>query len=241
MIHHTNHTHVTRFILYHCSKVMVSFTHFRQVYFTGTGTWWRHHMGTFSASLALCTGNSPFTDEFPWQSPVTRSFDVFYDLRLNKRSNAQSIRWWFEMPSHWLWRHCSGESFDIASASDKYRYIHHAGSLSIMIHLSVAITTQHNITRTLCVHDSWGVFYINRPRRWMIMKNLQNWIEEYSSARWYGFRCVYVHCCVCVKSKLWNGICWKWHLYAHSLPLRQLSRHPKLWGRFRRKDVRNVS
>ena len=35
----------------------------------------------FSALLAICTGNSPVTDEFPAQRPVTRSFDVFFDLR----------------------------------------------------------------------------------------------------------------------------------------------------------------
>ena len=46
------------------------------------GKWWRHRMETFSALLALCAGNSPVTGEFPAQRPVTRSFDVFFDLRL---------------------------------------------------------------------------------------------------------------------------------------------------------------
>ena len=32
--------------------------------------------------LALWAGNSPATGEFPAQRPVTRSFDVFFDLRL---------------------------------------------------------------------------------------------------------------------------------------------------------------
>ena len=40
-------------------------------------SWWRHQMETFSASLALCSGNSPVTGESPSQRPVTRSFDVF--------------------------------------------------------------------------------------------------------------------------------------------------------------------
>ena len=31
-------------------------------------------METFSALLALCAGNSPFTGEFPAQRPVTRTF-----------------------------------------------------------------------------------------------------------------------------------------------------------------------
>ena len=39
--------------------------------------------------------------------PVTRSFDVFFDLRLNKRLSKQSWGWWFETPSSSLWRHCS--------------------------------------------------------------------------------------------------------------------------------------
>ena len=46
--------------------------------------WWRHQMETFSELLALCTGNSPVTGEFHAQRPVTRSFDVFFDLRLNE-------------------------------------------------------------------------------------------------------------------------------------------------------------
>ena len=70
-------------------------------------TWWLHQMATFSALLALCAGNSPVTGEFPTQRPVTRSFDVFFDLRLNKRLSKQSWGWWFETPSRSLWRHCN--------------------------------------------------------------------------------------------------------------------------------------
>ena len=46
--------------------------------------WWRNQMETFSALLAICVGNSPDTGEFHAQRPVMRSFDVFFDLRLNK-------------------------------------------------------------------------------------------------------------------------------------------------------------
>ena len=67
--------------------------------------WWRHQMETFSALLALCEGNSPVTGEFSAQRPVTRSFDVFFDLRLNKRLSKQSWSWWFDTPSSPLWRH----------------------------------------------------------------------------------------------------------------------------------------
>ena len=49
--------------------------------------------------------------EFPTQRRVTRSFDVFFDLSLNKRFSKQSWGWWFQMQSHPLWRHCNGMTF----------------------------------------------------------------------------------------------------------------------------------
>ena len=55
-------------------------------------------METFAALLAICAGNLPATGEFPAQRPVTQSFDVFFDLRLNKRLSKQSRSWWFETP-----------------------------------------------------------------------------------------------------------------------------------------------
>ena len=69
--------------------------------------WWRHQMETFSALLAICVGNSPVPGEFPAQRRVTRSFDVFFDLCLNKRLSKQWWGWWFEMPSCPLWHHCN--------------------------------------------------------------------------------------------------------------------------------------
>ena len=57
-------------------------------------SWWRHQMETFPALLAICA-----------QRPLTRSFDVFFDLSLNKRLSKQSWGWWFEAPPRPLWRH----------------------------------------------------------------------------------------------------------------------------------------
>ena len=59
-------------------------------------------METFPALLAFCAGN-----EFPSQRPVTTSFDVFFDLRLNKPLSKQSWGWLFETLSRPLWRHCN--------------------------------------------------------------------------------------------------------------------------------------
>ena len=62
---------------------------------------------TFSALLSLCEGNSPVTGGFPSQRLVTRSFDAFFNLRLNKRLSKQSRRRWFAAPLRSLWRHCN--------------------------------------------------------------------------------------------------------------------------------------
>ena len=80
-------------------------------------------METFSALLALCEGNSPDTGEFPPQRPVTRSFHIFFYLRLDKRLSKQPRRRWFETPSCSFWRHCnvlvllSGESCRLVCCS----------------------------------------------------------------------------------------------------------------------------
>ena len=68
-------------------------------------SWWRHQMEAFSALLAIRAGNSPVPGEFSTQRPMTRSFDVFLDLNLNKRLSKQSWGWWFETPSLPLKRH----------------------------------------------------------------------------------------------------------------------------------------
>ena len=60
-------------------------------------------METLSALLAICAGNSPVPGEFPTQRPVTRIFDVFFDLRLNKRLSKQPWGWRFETLSRPLW------------------------------------------------------------------------------------------------------------------------------------------
>ena len=77
----------------------------RRVHWDDGISWWRHQMETFSALLAICAGKSPVPGEFHSQRPVTRSFDVFFDLHLNKRLSKQSWGWWFELSCQ-LWRPC---------------------------------------------------------------------------------------------------------------------------------------
>ena len=62
----------------------------------------------FRVTGHLC-GNSTVTRESPAQRPVTRSFDDFFDQRLNKWLCKQWWDWWFDTTSHPLWRHCNGK------------------------------------------------------------------------------------------------------------------------------------
>ena len=57
----------------------------------------------FRVTGPLC-GEFTGPGEFPAQRPVTRSFDVFFDLRPNKQLSKQPRGWWFETPSWSLWR-----------------------------------------------------------------------------------------------------------------------------------------
>ena len=67
--------------------------------------------------LALCSGNSSVTGEFPSQIPVTQSFDVFFGPRLSGRLSTHSGRQWFQTASRSLWRHCNDdEAFRSAGA-----------------------------------------------------------------------------------------------------------------------------
>ena len=54
--------------------------------------------GNFSVLISLGEGNPSVTGEFPSQRLVTRSFDVFFDQRLNKQ-------WWSDTPSRSFVRH----------------------------------------------------------------------------------------------------------------------------------------
>ena len=86
-------------------------------------SWWRHQMETFFVPLALCVGNSPVNGEFPSQRPVTRSFDVFFDLRPNKQLSKRSWGWWFEMLSRPFWRHCNDLTNIAACHASFYMYL----------------------------------------------------------------------------------------------------------------------
>ena len=84
-------------------------------------------METFSTLLAICAS------EFPAQRPVTRSSDVFFDLRQIKQLSKHSRGWWFETLSHPLWRHCN----DLTSMCLVHLGFHQRHKISLWVHWTV--------------------------------------------------------------------------------------------------------
>ena len=86
----------------HERNAVTSLTHFAKI----IGTYAYNTMTSSNGNIFRVTGPlcGEFTGpgEFPTQRPVARSFDVFFDLRLNKRLSKQSWGWWLRRP---LWRH----------------------------------------------------------------------------------------------------------------------------------------
>ena len=111
--------------------------------------------GNIFRELDLCEGNPQVTSGFLLQCSVTRSFDAFFDLRLNKRLSKQSRRRWFETTSHLLWRHYN----------DTFAYgISHQWSVDILICLQ-----QHWMAHDAGIFASHSIHYI----RYLIKKSRQ--------------------------------------------------------------------
>ena len=99
-------------------------------------------MEKFSALLALGEGNPPVTCGFPSHKPVTRSFDDFFDLRLNKQLSKQSRRRRFETPSRSLWRRRNQSSYAVY---DICRHNDDTGRVPYIFILSYDATSYHYI------------------------------------------------------------------------------------------------
>ena len=110
-------------------------------------------METFSALLAICAGNSPVPGEFPTQRPVTRSFDVYFDLHLNKRLCKQSWGWWFVTLLCPLWRHSNVKSMlsdwwvsVTSSACHRWNVSHKHVKLEILLFKVATVGRKNSLT-----------------------------------------------------------------------------------------------
>ena len=126
----------------------------------------------------LCARNALVTGEFPAQKPVTRSFDVFFDLRLNKPLSKQLWGWWFEMPSHSLWRHCNGLWIKYAWKDDDLK-------ISTTVYGDKFYINQW-MTRTTRMAAFWG--YSLAPHDYPILLSSSYWIpSSYMQSQSYKF------------------------------------------------------
>ena len=140
--------HVTSLISAHLNMVGVTIT-----------PWWRHQMETFSVLLAICAGNSPVTDEFPTQRPVTRSFDVIFDLRLNKRLSKQSWGWWFETLSRSFWRHCKAQSMLFVLDPTNMNWQNRGRNYIRSTCFGASLEKENNGKGKTYVHDKVDIFF----------------------------------------------------------------------------------
>ena len=113
---------------------------------------WKHFRVT-----GLCEGNPPLTGGFPSQRPVTRSFAVFFDLRLNKRLSKSRHRW-FETPSPSFWRHCneSREGVGRGMSPSSTSIFAFVWIISFYIHYSFMLNLTHSMNENRV--GGWGVW-----------------------------------------------------------------------------------
>ena len=78
-----------------------------------TSVWWIHHRPSGWLATQVTRNTEKDSRYHTWQRSVTRTFHLFFDLRMNKRLGKHSRRRWFESPLRSLWRHCN----DLATGS----------------------------------------------------------------------------------------------------------------------------
>ena len=111
---------------------------------TGTTSYTCNMMTSSNGNIFRVTGHlcGEFTGDrwIPRTKTSDASFDVFFDRRLNKQLNKQSWGWWFETPSHPLWRH----------RNELYKRFQGR-------YLSNTNQTPHGLidNGTKCLHSSW--------------------------------------------------------------------------------------
>ena len=116
------------------------------------------------------------TGGFPSQRPVTGSFGVFFDLRLNKRLSKRSRRRWFEMSSRSLWCHCNAQKL---YALYHALYIISWNLFNVVFHITHYNESVHNCRR----NDSY--------------------IKNYRGYRDYlSYTSLFVCVCVCVVCEI---------------------------------------
>ena len=143
---------------------------------------WKH----FRRYWAFVRGIHRSPMNSPHRRPVTRSFGVFFDLRLNKQLSKQSRCWWFEMPSRPLWRHCKDGM--------------HANWTGVSLisenNINPSLTNVsplRNPQQTLFLMKPTNVFaFVTIPPHWKRNMQLKSLHTEVNDRPMFRFQC---HCC----------------------------------------------
>ena len=109
---------------------------------------WKH----FFALLVLCEGNSTK------KRPVMRSFEVFFDLRLNKRL-CKHLRRPLETPSRSLWRHRNVEWFTYYMAWPQ----------TLQLTLLGAISPSEDATSVMVMYIIYWSFCLSQHHGWIFV------------------------------------------------------------------------
>ena len=143
--------------------------------------------GNISALPAICADNSPVTGEFPAHWPVTWSFDVFFDLRLNKRLSKQSWGRWLRRhrahydviimhwmrkgfgdevaTSHWLNKWWPSSVTHIFGTS-----VHELRHGDLMMHICINVLVKYQ-TISWTIADAFSIGPLEAYSWWCLSKN----------------------------------------------------------------------
>ena len=162
--------------------------------------------GNISALPALFWGKAPITGIFPSKRSVTRSFGVFFDLRLNKRLNKQLRRRWFETPPRSLWRHRRGilnlSGLDGIDAADPYEANTNPNPSYFMDDGVCYISTEAHIF----------ILYLQRSNSysWRVGNGYRFWLSGLTHLpmeKWPPFRRWYFH----MHFREWKDLYFDWN------------------------------
>ena len=149
----------------------------------------------FRVTGPLC-GEFTGPGEFPTQRPVTRSFDIFFDLRLNKRLSKQPRGWWFETQSWSLWRHCNAMLRVNQLLSNQYLVVYFP-SMGWWCHVSSHISVNIGVGNGLSPARRWPLCLVLNVLTHLPGQDGRHFTDIF-------FRCTFVNekCCILITISL---------------------------------------
>ena len=146
--------------------------------------------GNLFRVTGLLWGESTGHRWIPLTKPVTRSFEVFFDLRLNKRLSNQSRRRWFETPLRSLWGHMSAPNVVILIIT-LYEQSYKVKSGIAIIWDAWSIYTLYHGCPTMTVVRSWTKWFHLCEMSCLLGSGLLLWEmpswHSLSNLKWYKY------------------------------------------------------